>query len=65
MSEEEITKIKSELDLLKDISKEFGDYRSIWSIIMNLKSRLKFYEIDYAYRSIHWYYRKYSPCVSS
>lgn len=47
MSEEEITKIKSELDLLKDISKEFGDYRSIWSIIMNLKSRLKFYRIEH------------------
>lgn len=47
MSEEEITKIKSELDLLKEISKEFGDYRTIWSIIMNLKSRLKFYGIDY------------------
>ena len=47
MSEEEIAKIKSELDFLKEISKEFGDYRSIWSIIMNLKSRLKFYEIDY------------------
>lgn len=47
MSEEEITKIKSELDLLKKISKEFGDYRSIWSIIMNLKSRLKFYGIEY------------------
>lgn len=47
MSEEEITNIKSELDLLKEISKEFGDYRSIWSIIMNLKSRLKFYRIEH------------------
>ena len=47
MSEEEIAKIKYELDLLKEISKEFSDYRSIWSIIMNLKSRLKFYGIEY------------------
>ena len=47
MSEEEIAKIKSEIDLLKEISKEFGEYRTIWSVIMNLKSRLKFYVIDY------------------
>ena len=47
MSEEEIAKINSEIDLLKEISKEFGEYRTIWSVIMNLKSRLKFYGIDY------------------
>lgn len=47
MSEEEIAKIKSEIDLLKEISKEFGDYRTIWSVIMNLESRLKFCGIYY------------------
>ena len=47
MHEEEIKKIKNELEFLIKISEEFGDYRTIWSVIMNLKSRLKFYEIDY------------------
>lgn len=46
MHEEEIKKIKNELEFLIKISEEFGDYRSIWSIIMNLKSRLKFHRID-------------------
>ena len=47
MHEEEIKKIKNELEFLIKISEEFGDYRSIWSIIMNLKSCLKFHGIDY------------------
>lgn len=47
MHEEEIKKIKNELEFLIKISEEFGDYRSIWSIIINLKSRLKFHGIDY------------------
>lgn len=47
MHEEEIKKIKNELEFLIKISEEFGDYRSIWSIIINLKSRLKFHGINY------------------
>ena len=47
MHEEDIKKIKNELEFLIKISEEFGDYKSIWVIIMNLRSRLKFYGIEH------------------
>ena len=46
MSDEEIANIKKKLDLLDKLTDEFGDYKSIWSIKMNLNSRLKYYGID-------------------